>query len=127
MVEVFQITPDQLDWMLGPVPNKHLAMFAARRSAEVFAGTYQGIPLGFVGFAPPTLISESAYVWLIDTEAAKAHKFILARYSRGVIEGGLLKYTRLYGTCFTPNSIRWLKWLGAEFTSPTEFEIRRNS
>jgi hypothetical protein len=125
MIEIYQISPQQFDRMLGEVSNREVAMFAARRSAEILVGMLDSVPLAFIGLAPPTLISDAAYVWMIDNEAFKKHGVLAARYSIGVVETALLKYSRIYGHCFSPKSERWLRWLGAEFTSPTEFEIRR--
>jgi len=125
MFEIYQISPQQFDAMLQPMPNREVALFAAKRSAEILVGLRESNPIAFVGFAPPTLISDSAYVWMIENNPTAADRFLFARYSRGLIETGLLKYSRLYGHCFSPKSARWLRWLGAEFTTATEFEIRR--
>jgi len=62
---------------------------------------------------------------MITTKAGEEHKFILARHCQKLAETILAKYPKIFGYCYSPESARWLKRLGAEFTSTTEFEIWR--
>jgi hypothetical protein len=123
--EIYQISADQFERLLPEVNDREVVMFAAKRSAEILVGMFNSEPLCFIGVAPTTLISDTAYVWMIETEEGRKRSRLIARYSKGMVETILLKYIKLHGHCFNPKSAAWLKWLGAEFTSETEFEIRR--
>lgn len=69
------------------------------------------------GLAPQSLLSNQAYIWLLTTEIAADHKFLLIRYSQMFVERALRSYEMLTGHCEAGNMAakRWLKWLGAEF------------
>lgn len=84
------------------------------------------------GLIPPTLLSETAYLWLyhID-EVVSENRFIFVRKSQRMVEEMLAEYPRITGYCqiANPTSIRWLQWLGASFGEPqgeiAPFVIRR--
>ena len=126
-VEIFQISVGQFESMIAGHPDAKICMVAAKLSAEIIVGMYDSEPGCYIGLAPPTLLSEKAYIWLIVTEVGAAHPRLLARYSHGIIETALLKYSTLTGHCFTESAAKWLLWLGAEFVGVHEFEIRRKT
>ena len=72
------------------------------------------------GIVTGTLICSAAYLWFIDTPALDRYKFVFARHSKEVIDEILTQYPLIIGHCVrtNPDSQRWLKWLGAKFTSP---------
>lgn len=88
-----------------------------------------------LGIAPPTMLSSRAYIWLYHTFVADRHRFLLVRHSQILVKKLLQEYEVLVGHCViddkarTDKSIRWLKWLGAEFLESdgrkVEFWIRR--
>lgn len=86
--------------------------------------------LCFLGVIPPTLLSDRAYLWLYTTEHLREHVFIFVRYSQRVIAEILEQYPIIVGHAAlgSDRSIRWLRWLGAEFGHPEgnylPFEIR---
>lgn len=100
-------------------------------SPNVWKGIVNDRLLCVWGLIPPTLLSDQAYLWLITTEAAAEHEFVLVRQSQIEIKKMLTKYPRIVGHCeaTSPRSIRWLKWLGAVFGDPVDrlipFVIRR--
>lgn len=69
------------------------------------------------GLVPPTLLSNSAYLWLYTTERIKDHEFIFVRKSQIAVEEMLTMYDTVYGYTASNNhrAIKWLRWLGAEF------------
>ena len=89
-------------------------------SAQMWAGSVKGKLLCIWGLVPPTLLSDRAYLWLHTTEAAAEHEFILVRRSQIEVKKMLEAYPRIVGQCLIgeTRSIRWLKWLGAEFGDP---------
>ncbi len=86
-------------------------------SSIVWTGFVNEEPACMWGLAPPTLLSDSAYLWLITTELVKDHQFPFVRHSQIEMEKMLQAYPLIVGHCDLrhPNSVRWLKWLGAVF------------
>lgn len=105
---------------------------------KCFAATSQYL-IGFAdgeivciwGLAPPTLCSDSAYLWLYTTAALKGHEFLFVRHSQRAIEEMLNTYSAIVGHTAegAERTHRWLKWLGAEFGYPEKglipFTIRK--
>ena len=106
-------------------------IYLIRGSSDIWVGRYEGRVACVLGLVPPSLMSDQAYLWLVSTEIISEHKFLMARYSRIFVEKMLKKYNTIVGCCKVNQdlSIRWLKWLGAEFSAPmgenVPFVIRR--
>lgn len=92
--------------------------FCQSLSAEVWVGFVDEKLICCWGLIPPTLLSNQAYLWMHSTPAIRDHQFILVRHSQKIIEQMLDRYEQIIGDCRigADDSIRWLKWLGAEFT-----------
>jgi hypothetical protein len=102
-------------------------------STKVWLGMVDGRILGFWGVILPSLLSDRAYFWLHTTPALEEHQFVFIRHSQMAIKEMLREYPLISGHTIkgSEKSIRWLKWLGAEFlpadpsTEPLiPFEIR---
>jgi len=100
-------------------------------SAKLYLGSIHGKLCCAWGLIPPSLLADSAYLWLFSTPAVDEHKFLFVRSSQRIIEEMLQEWPVLTGYCEHSNlrSMRWLKWLGARFgdVGPTHvsFEIRK--
>lgn len=100
-------------------------------SAKLYMGSIEGKLCCAWGLIPPSLLSDQAYLWLFTTDAVEDHKFLFVRNSQRAIEDMLKEWPLITGFCEVGNtrSIRWLRWLGAEFSpaQPTHipFEIRK--
>ena len=87
--------------------------------------------IGMWGTIPPTLLSEQAYLWVYTNEKVKRHEFVFIRHSQLAIAEVLKEWPIIHGhtEVSATKSIRWLKWLGAEFLEPEDrlipFFIRR--
>ena len=87
-----------------------------------------------VGVTSVTLLSDTAYLWIVTTKVVEEHPFVFARYSQMFIRSLLQQqYTSIQG-CVDPQftkSVRWLKWLGFEIRQIPDtpkycrFEMRR--
>jgi len=83
------------------------------------------------GLAPPTAISNRAYLWLLTTDLVEKHKFLFVRHSQLVVEDALKRYDVVLGHVAVGNTAarKWLRWLGARIDVPekgfSKFEIRR--
>jgi hypothetical protein len=125
IVEIFEISFDAYAKRMAGVPGEEVLLSAAKLATDLIVATYGEETLVYIGLIPPTLLSDEAYIWMLTTEAGHRHPILLARYARGFIDTALTKYRALYGHCFEPKSAHWLRYLGAEFHTETQFKIRR--
>jgi len=102
-----------------------------RSSEEVWLGMHDDKVACVYGLAPPTVLSNRAYLWLLTTDLVDQHKFLFIRHSQLVIEDALKRYDMVIGHVAVGNTSarKWLRWLGAEIGVPengfSKFEIRR--
>jgi hypothetical protein len=99
--------------------------FCLLMSSIIWAGFINEVLVCIWGVIPPTLMSYQAYLWLYTTDKLKGHEFVLVRHSQLVIEEVLKEYQSICGHAIigSDKSIRWLKWLGAEFGPPQGIAI----
>lgn len=103
------------------------------RNAEIFdrcllvtehmwIGYYDQLAVCAWGLVPPTLLSDSAYLWMITLEVPEGAEFLLVRHSQIEIRKMLKMYPLIVGHCEigAERSIRWLRWLGAKFGEPVK-------
>jgi hypothetical protein len=98
---------------LRGLTNNEFVLDAARFSDPLFMGWMDGIILGYVGLAPPTMLSDTAYVWSHTTADGFKHPMIWMRLSLKWIPIFQTRYPTLYGHC-TDSSYFWMRRLGAE-------------
>jgi hypothetical protein len=69
------------------------------------------------GLVPPTLLSDTAYLWLFVNELIEEHKFVFVRHSQIQMQKMLDMYPIITGHCRRDHvrSMQWLRWLGAKF------------
>ncbi len=96
------------------------------RSIEVRYGFVDDELACVWGLIPPSLLSTTAYLWLLTTDVVEDHKFLFVRHSQRWIEQALKTYPTIIGDAVAGNDrgIRWLRWLGAEFGEPEGKRIR---
>ena len=72
------------------------------------------------GLIPPTLLSDQAYLWLFTTPALAGHEFLFVRRSQIEVRAMLEEFPIIVGwtNVAWTQTIRWLRWLGAEFEEP---------
>lgn len=109
--------------------EEHLENYILR-SAFCWLGLIDGDVACLVGLIAPTILSNQAYLWMKTTDIVEANQFIFVRHTQRALEDLLKLYPIIVGHCVvdSPRSIRWLKWLGAEFGLPEgraiPFQIR---
>lgn len=100
-------------------------------SEQVYTGNVDGQVACVWGLIRETLLSDSAYLWLLTTDLVKGNEFLFVRHSQRVVEAMLLTYPSLHGDCAIGDekAMKWLKLLGATFgshgTKSIPFTIRR--
>lgn len=91
--------------------------YCQRLSFTTWIGFYDDKIVCAWGIIPPSVLSDSCYLWLHTTPAMEGHQFVLVRKSQLFIEELLREYSSVTGhvRIDAPKSQKWLKWLGAEF------------
>jgi hypothetical protein len=128
-VEIF--VTDAKKIKLPPVEDR-IHRFCIRCAAFLWEGRIDGKTACVWGLVPPTLLSDAAYLWMhVDEDVVQENQFVFVRHSQRVVEEMLTQFPSIVGHCAIgrERSIRWLKWLGAEFGHPEgtmlPFQIRR--
>lgn len=119
----------------GPMEDneKQIIMRFTRSCSNLWVGMEGEDVLGFCGLIPPSLISDTAYLWLQTTDKLREHVFTFVRNSQMVVRDMLEIYPTIVGDCRIEDERAqvWLKWLGAVFGEPTAthipFEIRKQN
>jgi hypothetical protein len=97
--------------------------YCLQRSDRWWAGTVDGKVACVFGLIFPSLLSTSAYIWLLTTDLVDEHQFPFVRYSQICIKEVLSHCDEVRGHVDVrqPRSVRWLKWLGATVGRPQGF------
>lgn len=115
--------------ILTPIEQETMQR-AMMNSSHVWLGDDNGKIIAIYGLMPPTLMSDVAYLWLFTTKHFTSHTFIFIRHSQRVVREMLEQYPTIvgHGIVGHSKSLRWLRWLGAEFGEPVgkflPFEIK---
>ena len=100
------------------------------RSIEIRQGLVDGKVACVWGLIPPTILSNTAYLWLLTTDIVAEHRFLFVRHSQRYIEEALKTYPTIIGDVVGHNTSarKWIQWLGGEFgpmvLGRTPFTIR---
>ncbi|HEX4500642.1 MAG TPA: hypothetical protein VH187_05630 [Scandinavium sp.] len=102
-----------------PTAERDLKRFLAL-SFESWAGLIDDEVAAVWGLIAPTILSDRAYLWLVTTDLAGKHPFILVRHSQMVVQDILKMFKVIEGHVIEgeARSIRWLKWLGFRMEAP---------
>lgn len=117
----------------GPMEDneKQIIMRFTRSCSNLWVGMVGEDVLCFYGLIPPSLISDTAYLWLQTTDKLQEHVFTFVRNSQMVVRDMLEIYPTIVGDCRIQDERAqvWLKWLGAKFVQSNSthltFEIRK--
>lgn len=93
---------------------------ALMNSSRIWLGHEDFKIIALWGLIPPTLMSEIAYLWLFTTKEFTEYTFTFVRQSQRVVAAMLEEYPTIvgHGVVGHDRSLRWLRWLGAEFGEP---------
>lgn len=116
-----------------PIMDQETIQRSIGNSTRVWAGLIDERLVAMWGLIPPTLMSDTAYLWLVTTKHLAQHQFLFIRYSQRAIDAMLEDYEEIVGHCLIENrrAQQWLRWLGAKFGEPIHgkvypFTIRRH-
>lgn len=118
--------------MLSPVDQETI-LRSIMNSSRTWAGLVDNKLVAMWGLIPPTLMSDTAYLWLVTTKHLRGHQFLFIRHSQRAVEAMLEDYEEIVGHTLIENrpAQQWLRWLGAKFGDPIHgvvypFTIRRH-
>lgn len=86
-------------------------------TSQLYVGAIDGKFICAWGLILPTILSTQAYLWLYTSEAIKGNEFFFVRHSQKALQAMLEEFPEIVGHTNpkAESSIRWLRWLGAEF------------
>lgn len=117
MISVAHATLDEA-WQVDlSGENVVLLQRALLCSSKAWVGKVDGKTACIWGLVPASLLSDTAYLWLLTTELVEDHQFLFVRHSQIEIRRMLEVYKTICGHCDVRNtrSVRWIKWLGGKF------------
>lgn len=95
------------------------------RSIGVYAGLVDGELISIHGICHLSLLGRDVGPWLIGNERVQDNPVVFLRTSKVWIEALASQYRTLIAGIMVGNErqIRWLKWLGFEFSDPTALGV----
>ncbi len=115
-IEVKRITAAEVGRLKIPHNELPAVVTCVSMSDPALAFWWKNELLALVGFIPSSIISDTVYCWVQDTEAARNHKVIFARQAILVVREIRKKFPRIIGHCKVESS-KWLASFGAKFGS----------
>ena len=87
---------------------------AVNEASYVFTALIDGKPACMWGIYQQTMLSDTAYMWLITTPLVEEHQFFFARKSYIYLAELKLHFRVIQGHVDSrfKRSVKWLKWLG---------------
>lgn len=113
--------------------DREVMNYCLAMTSTLYVGSIDGALVCTWGLIPPSLMSETAYLWLFTTPKLEEHKFTFVRRSQIAVAEMLEEYPTIHGhtNVASAQAIQWLRWLGAEFGQPKgvalPFIIRKKS
>lgn len=91
-----------------------------RNSSHVWLASQGTDLIAVYGLIAPTLLSDRAYLWLYTTKHMPTCSRSFIRQSQRAMQEMLQLYPTIvgHGVVGSTHSLRWLRWLGAEFADP---------
>jgi hypothetical protein len=87
---------------------------AVKDASYTFTAMIDNEPACMWGIYQQTMLSDTAYMWLITTPLIEKHQFVFARRSQIYLQGLKQHFNVIQGHVDArfSRSIRWLRWLG---------------
>ena len=97
------------------------------RSSVCMVALVDGRPEVIFGAGDLSVLTRLGAPWLLGSDAIKKHRSVFLRLSRHWLEQLFERYSTLRNIvdCRNDVAIRWLRWLGFEFSAPFEHRGHR--
>jgi hypothetical protein len=138
-VKIERVGDTPINWNTVAEGDDRITLHSLLTTSEVaYIGRFNSEVACVWGLIPPTLLSDTAHLWLFTTDVVKENQFLFVRHSQLVMDRLLNRYPNIIGTTDSENksAIRWIRWLGGEYidqyTSPQDrkfltFVIRKKT
>ncbi len=105
---------DAAECLLGGMEPEDALAMSVGASFRAWEGTVQGEVVAYWGFAPISVLGDTAFVWMLSCEALSRNPMVVAIASRAIIANLLDLYPTLIAHVDLryARAIRWLEWLG---------------
>ena len=99
-----------------------------KHSEKIGCCKFDGVPVAIYGVRRFSPLADYGLVWLFLGDIKKEDRYYAALQTKRFIQALLVDYSYVYNYVDVGNEkiIRWLKFLGAEFSEPEEFGLYRN-
>ncbi len=117
-----QADRDEIAAASGRSPGSAL-VFSLRKSSAAWTAIVDGQPEVMFGVGDINILAGVGAPWLLGTDAVEKHYIQFLRKSVSFRDQLLARYSVLRNFVDARNkaSIRWLKWLGFQFSEPIDF------
>lgn len=115
---VYQTTPEVVAEYMEPD-----AMPWVQASRPLLIGIYKDECVCIFGTIPTSILGDSAYIWLWTP--ADIPKIAFARHVIRTLPKLLSIYSKLICNCYSSDSARWLRSLGAQQSGPNSYTFWR--
>lgn len=121
---VREIEAREIEDSHGFTPEAAL-LWELQRSASAWTWLVDGEPACMFGIVPPVSVLCPAASWLLSTPMIEGHVHAFGRASRAILAELLERYPQITGMVDSRHvqSVRWLKWLGAQVGEPQPWGI----
>ena len=99
-----------------------------KHSDEIGCCKFDGVPVAIYGIEKPSPIADYGLVWLFLGKISEEDRYYAAVQTKRFVRDALKRYRYIYNYVDVGNEkiIRWLKFLGAEFSEPVEYGLYGN-
>lgn len=99
-----------------------------KHSDSIGCCKFDGVPVAIYGVRKPSPLADYGLVWLFLGEIKEEDRYYVAKQTKRFIKAILQEYSYVYNYVDVGNDkiIRWLEFLGAEFSEPEEFGLYGN-
>lgn len=115
-VEFHRISPERALEFFDP-EDREMIRDHLRMSDPLLECKFKGRTGCLVGFIPPTILADKAFVWVQDFPPMAEHPVVAGLATRRLLKEALKRYPTLYGRC-TKYGVPWLRSLGAKINFP---------
>jgi len=99
-----------------------------KHSDEIGCCRFDGVPVAIYGIEKASPIADYGLVWLFLGEIPDKDKYYAALQTKRFVRAALERYRYIYNYVDVGNEkiIKWLNFLGAEFSEPVEYGLYGN-
>ena len=112
-------------WALALLSPKDALVLSLKESAIAWTGLADQTPVCMFGVAAASTLSDTGRPWMLSSALVDRYAFAFLRRNKQKVQEMLqmFPYLENYIDCRNTRAIRWLKWLGFQFDTPTPYGV----